>query len=80
MQLKTAQLRFERIFDIAHSLDALGNGTNIAAFKRIFNVSGNRASCVVGPVLASKYKVPQDNQQYVVSITNRWATGYRSRS
>lgn len=68
MQLKP-QLRLERIFDVAHNWGALGSAN--VALKRIFVVTGNKASCDTGPELAVKYKVPQDNQQYVMSVTNR---------
>jgi hypothetical protein len=34
-------------------------------------ITGKAASCRVGPELSEKYKVQQDNKQFVVSLTNR---------
>lgn len=66
-QLQQQQLR--SIFDVASQVDSL-TGSNAAAFKRIFRVTSAQARCNVGPELAAKYKVPQDNVQHVVSVTN----------
>jgi hypothetical protein len=66
-QLKQQQLR--NIFDVASHIDSLP-GSNAAAFKRIFRVTSAQANCIVGPELAAKYKVQQDNEQHVVSVTN----------
>jgi len=64
------------IFDVAHHIDNL-SGAHVGALKRIFDISGKSAGCIVGKELASKYKVPQDNKQYLVSITNRHASHFR---
>jgi hypothetical protein len=66
-QLKQQQIR--NIFDVASHIDSLP-GSNAAAFKRIFRVTSAQAQCNVGPELAAKYKVQQDNEQHVVSVTN----------
>lgn len=34
-------------------------------------ITGKTANCRVGPELSAKYKVQQDNQQLVVSLSNR---------
>eukprot|EP00775_Hariotina_reticulata_P011764 gene11764-11909_t len=66
-----AGLKPTTIFDVAHHVDSLA-GAHVGALKRIFAISGKRASCGVGKELASKYKLPQNNEQYLVSITNRF--------
>lgn len=66
-QLKQQQIH--NIFDVASHIDSLP-GSNAAAFKRIFRVTSAQAQCNVGPELAAKYKVQQDNEQHVVSVTN----------
>lgn len=61
--------QIHNIFDVASHIDSLP-GSNAAAFKRIFRVTSAQAQCNVGPELAAKYKVQQDNEQHVVSVTN----------
>lgn len=64
------QQQLRSIFDVASQLDALGASTNAAAFRRMFRVTSNIARCNVGLELSQKYKVPQQNEQQVVSVTN----------
>uniref|UniRef100_A0A383VL33 Galactose-1-phosphate uridyl transferase N-terminal domain-containing protein n=1 Tax=Tetradesmus obliquus TaxID=3088 RepID=A0A383VL33_TETOB len=68
MQLKT---QFRSVFDLAQNYDSL-SGHNARCLQRIFQITGKTASCRVGPELSAKYNVQQDNQQLVVSLTNRY--------
>lgn len=69
MQQLQQQQKLRSIFDVAAHIDSLA-GSNAAAFKRIFRVTSAEARCNVGPQLAAKYKVQEDNVQRVVSVTN----------
>ncbi|WIA08176.1 hypothetical protein OEZ85_007630 [Tetradesmus obliquus] len=68
MQLKT---QFRSVFDLAQNYDSL-SGHYARCLQRIFQITGKTASCRVAPELSAKYKVQQDNQQLVVSLTNRY--------
>ena len=71
MQQLQQQQKLQSIFDVAAQIDSL-SGSNAAAFKRIFRVTSAQAQCNVGPQLAAKYKVQEDNEQHVVSVTNMY--------
>jgi hypothetical protein len=60
---------FRSVFDVAHHYEKLKAAD--AALPRIYSLTSSRARCLVGPDLASKYGLEQDNQQLVVSVTNR---------
>eukprot|EP00879_Flechtneria_rotunda_P008245 GHRR01008638.1.p1 GENE.GHRR01008638.1~~GHRR01008638.1.p1 ORF type:complete len:189 (+),score=35.25 GHRR01008638.1:585-1151(+) len=63
---------FRSLFDIAHHFQAL-QGPRGAALRRIFKCTGKNAKCLVGEELSAKYNVKQDNEQFLVSVTNRSA-------
>eukprot|EP00879_Flechtneria_rotunda_P024007 GHRR01025428.1.p1 GENE.GHRR01025428.1~~GHRR01025428.1.p1 ORF type:complete len:174 (+),score=16.50 GHRR01025428.1:585-1106(+) len=62
---------FRSLFDIAHHFQAL-QGPRGAALRRIFKCTGKNAKCLVGEELSAKYNVKQDNEQFLVSVTNRY--------
>jgi hypothetical protein len=48
----------------AHPRDA-------AALRRVYGFTDGAAACTVGPQLAAKYGLEQDNRQRVICVTNR---------
>lgn len=51
------------IFELAAQLQSGRDGEDAAALRRLFRITSSSAAAVVGPELASKYRVAQDNRQ-----------------
>lgn len=63
----TASQSFNSIFDVTEASESL-EGADAAAFHRIFAISSGISHCNVGPELATKYSLEEDNKQHVVSL------------
>lgn len=57
----TGSRQLQSIFDVAAHSGSLP-GRDGAAFRRIYKASSQPARCSVGPQLAAKYRMEQDNQ------------------
>jgi hypothetical protein len=60
----------QSVFDVASNVEAL-TGPGAAALRRLYAFTAGTARCRVGPQLGEKYGMEADNEQLVVSITNR---------
>ncbi|GMH32491.1 hypothetical protein BSKO_00325 [Bryopsis sp. KO-2023] len=69
---RTKVARSTSIFELAQNPPS-SRTTDGAAFDRIFDIRAEVATCSAGLALSEKYGVARDNEQLVVSVSNRFS-------